>query len=316
MGSTPKGSPPDPLMRSSGWTTLTTCNIRDTMEGASSYSRGGGPARCRGFGTRGWEVVGRTWTRRPPIPYRVVVRREGSGSPTRRAPRSAFGAKGRLGYRQGHDVSLYPTTKGSTRGLDTDTTSPGILLPATLDSSCSTYLTAPGWPSCVRIAGCRARAHTRVDRQVVSGAFAFCPHSASTASRPANSQSVQQLDSEARRPGRPRDSATPVCVVAGGGRAPDSDGTYDPTPDTHGGLGGTPYRQSPLGQLAGACHRVRPPDPRWEATARATQAGNAGPRARARGRRKNHHRHQRLSIAERYHLAPLTLTRNTHSLDS
>ena len=99
-------------------------------------------------------------------------------------------------------------------------------------------------------------------------------------------------------------------------RAPDSDGTYDPTPDTHGGLGGTPYRQSPLGQLAGACHRVRPPDPRWEATARATQAGNAGPRARARGRRKNHHRHQRLSIAERYHLAPLTLTRNTHSLDS
>ena len=151
-------------MRSSGWTTLTTCNIRDTMEGASSYSRGSGLARCRGFGTRGWEVVGRTWTRRPPIPYRVVVRREGSGSPTRRAPRSAFGAKGRLGYRQGHDVSLYPTTKGSTRGLDTDTTSPGILLPATLDSSCSTYLTAPGWPSCVRIAGCRARAHTRVDR--------------------------------------------------------------------------------------------------------------------------------------------------------
>ena len=36
LGSTPKGSPPDPLMRSSGWTTLTTCNIRDTMEGASS----------------------------------------------------------------------------------------------------------------------------------------------------------------------------------------------------------------------------------------------------------------------------------------
>ena len=58
------------------------------------------------------------------------------------------------------------------------------------------------------------------------------------------------------------------------------------------------------------------PTLRWEATARATQAGNAGPRARARGRRKNHHRHQRLSIAERYHLAPLTLTRNTHSLDS
>ena len=126
LGSTPKGSPPDPLMRSSGWTTLTTCNIRDTMEGASSYSRGSGLARCRGFGTRGWEVVGRTWTRRPPIPYRVVVRREGSGSPTRRAPRSAFGAKGRLGYRQGHDVSLYPTTKGSTRGLDTYPTSPGL----------------------------------------------------------------------------------------------------------------------------------------------------------------------------------------------
>ena len=99
LGSTPKGSPPDPLMRSSGWTTLTTCNIRDTMEGASSYSRGSGLARCRGFGTRGWEVVGRTWTRRPPIPYRAVVRREGSGSPTRRAPRSAFGTKGRLGYR-------------------------------------------------------------------------------------------------------------------------------------------------------------------------------------------------------------------------
>jgi hypothetical protein len=146
LGSTPKGSPPDPLMRSSGWTTLTTCNIRDTMEGASSYSRGGGLARCRGFGTRGWEVVGRTWTRRPPIPYRVVVRREGSGSPTRRAPRSAFGAKGRLGYRQGHDVSLCPTTKGSNRGLDINATSPGLLLPATLDSSCSTYLTAPGWP--------------------------------------------------------------------------------------------------------------------------------------------------------------------------
>ena len=129
-----------------------------------AYSRGGGPARCRGFGTCGWEVVGRTWTRRPPIPYRVVVRREGSGSPTRRAPRSAFGAKGRLGYRQGYDVSLYPTTKGSTCGLDTNPTSPGLLLPATLDSSCSTYLTAPGWPSCVRIAGCRARAHTRVER--------------------------------------------------------------------------------------------------------------------------------------------------------
>jgi hypothetical protein len=61
-------------------------------------------------------------------------------------------------------VSLYPTTKGSTRGLDIDLTSPGILLPATLDSSCSTYLTAPGWPSCVRRAGCRARALTRVDR--------------------------------------------------------------------------------------------------------------------------------------------------------
>ena len=58
---------------------LSTCNIRDTMEGASSYSRGGGPARCRGFGTCGWEVVGRTWTRRPSIPYRGVVRREGSG---------------------------------------------------------------------------------------------------------------------------------------------------------------------------------------------------------------------------------------------
>ena len=43
------------------------------------YSRGGGPARCRGFGTCGWEVVGRTWTRRPSIPYRGVVRREGSG---------------------------------------------------------------------------------------------------------------------------------------------------------------------------------------------------------------------------------------------
>ena len=199
------------------------------------YSRGGGPARCRGFGTRGWEVVGRTWTRRPPIPYRVVVRREGSGSPTRRAPRSAFGAKGRLGYRQGHDVSLYPTTKGSTRGLDINATSPGLLLPATLDSSCSTNLTAPGWPSCVRIAGCRARAHTRVDRLVVSGTV-FCPHSASTAARPADSQSVQQLDSEARRPGRPRDSATPVCVVAGGGRAPDSDGTHEPgPPDAAGG---------------------------------------------------------------------------------
>ena len=118
-----------------------------------TFSRGGGPARCRGFGTCGWEVVGRTWTRRPPIPYRVVVRREGSGSPTRRAPRLAFGAKGRLGYRQGQDVSLYPTTKGSTRGLDTYPTSPGILLPATLDSSCSTYLTAPGWSSCVRLAG-------------------------------------------------------------------------------------------------------------------------------------------------------------------
>ena len=140
-------------MRSSGWTTLTTCNIRDTMEGASSYSRGGGLARCRGFGTRGWEVVGRTWTRRPPIPYRAVVRREGSGSPTRRAPRSAFGAKGRLGYRQGHDVSLYPTTKGSTRGLDTDTTSPGILLPATLDCSYSTYRLRQARPVCVRRAG-------------------------------------------------------------------------------------------------------------------------------------------------------------------
>ena len=99
-------------------------------------------------------------------------------------------------------------------------------------------------------------------------------------------------------------------------RAPDSDGTHDPTPDTHGGLSGTPYRQSPLGQLAGACLRVRPPDPSLEATARAIQAGNAGPRARTRGRRKDYHRHQRLSIADRYHLAPLTLTRNAHSLDS
>ncbi len=82
------------------------------------------------------------------------------------------------------------------------------------------------------------------------------------------------------------------------------------------GLSGTPYRQQPLGQFAGPCHRVRPPDPRWEATVRATHAGTAGPRARARGRRKDHHRHQRLSIADRYHLAPLTLTRNAHSLDS
>ena len=41
MGSTPKGSPPDPLMRSTGWTTLTTCNIRDTMEGASSAGEAG-----------------------------------------------------------------------------------------------------------------------------------------------------------------------------------------------------------------------------------------------------------------------------------
>ncbi len=31
------------------------------------------------FGTCGWEVVGRTWTRRQSIPYRGVVRREGSG---------------------------------------------------------------------------------------------------------------------------------------------------------------------------------------------------------------------------------------------
>ncbi len=66
---------------------------------------------------------------------------------------------------------------------------------------------------------------------------------------------------------------------------------------------------------AGPCHRVRPPDPRWEATSRATHDGTAGPRARARGRRKDYHRRQRLSIAGRYHLAPLTLTRNAHSLD-
>ena len=215
LGSTPKGSPPDPLMRSSGWTTLTTCNIRDTMEGASSYSRGSGLARCRGFGTRGWEVVGRTWTRRPPIPYRVVVRREGSGSPTRRAPRPAFGAKGRLGYRQGHDVSLYPTTKGSTRGLDTDTTSPGILLPATLDSSCSTYLTAPGWPSCVRIAGCRARAHTRVDRLGGLGTV-MCPplrvHGL-TARRQSVCPAVGLGRSTARRAAG---LGSPACVAAGG----------------------------------------------------------------------------------------------------
>jgi hypothetical protein len=44
-----------------------------------TFSRGSGPARCRGFGTCGWEVVGRTWTRRPSIPYHGAVRREGSG---------------------------------------------------------------------------------------------------------------------------------------------------------------------------------------------------------------------------------------------
>ena len=70
------------------------------------------------------------------------------------------------------------------------------------------------------------------------------------------------------------------------------------------GLIGTPYRQQPLGQFAGPCHRVRPPDPLWEATPRATHDGIAGPRARARGRRKDFHRHLRLSIGGRYHLAP------------
>lgn len=143
------------------------------------------------------------------------------------------------------------------------------------------------------------------------------PHSASMASRPAGSLSVQQLDSEARRPGGPRDSTPPVCVVAGGSRAPDSDGTHEPSP----GCGLRPQRNpipaaAPLASSPGPCHRVRPPDPRWEATTCATHAGTAGPRARARGRRKDLHRHQRLSIADRYHLAPLILTRSIHSLDS
>ena len=56
LGSTPKGRPQprgaDPCLL-----------IRDTTEGASSISRGGGLARCRGFGTRRRVVVGRTRTR-------------------------------------------------------------------------------------------------------------------------------------------------------------------------------------------------------------------------------------------------------------
>jgi hypothetical protein len=112
-------------------------------------------------------------------------------------------------------VSLYPTTKGSTRGLDTDTTSPGILLPATLDSSCSTYLTAPGWPSCVRIAGCRARAHTRVDRLGGLGTV-MCPplrvHGL-TARRQSVCPAVGLGRSTARRAAG---LGSPVCVAAGG----------------------------------------------------------------------------------------------------
>ncbi len=42
------------------------------------------------------------------------------------------------------------------------------------------------------------------------------------------------------------------------------------------------------------------PDPRWEATQRATHVGTAGPRARARGTAGDYHRQQRLSIAGRY----------------
>jgi hypothetical protein len=88
------------------------------------------------------------------------------------------------------------------------------------------------------------------------------PHPGSMASRPAGRLSVQQLDSEARRPGGPRAPAPPVCGIAGGGS--DARLGWDPRAqlrDADCGLIGTPYRQQPLGQFAGPCHRVRPVAP-------------------------------------------------------
>ena len=78
------------------------------------------------------------------------------------------------------------------------------------------------------------------------------PYPVSTASRPAGRMPVQQLDSEVRRPGGPRDPAPPVCGVAGwelGARL-----GWDPRAqlrDADCGLIGTPYRdrQQPLGQV-------------------------------------------------------------------
>jgi hypothetical protein len=112
------------------------------------------------------------------------------------------------------------------------------------------------------------------------------PHPGSMALRPAGRMPVQQLDSEDRRPdiGGPGRGTPPRCGVAG--RPPGARLGWDPRAqlrslrDVDCGPVRTPYRQQPLGQFAGPCHRVRPSDPRWEATQRAAHVGIAGlPRA-------------------------------------
>ena len=78
------------------------------------------------------------------------------------------------------------------------------------------------------------------------------PHPDSMASRPAGRLSVQQLDSEVRRPGGPRDPAPPAVGVAGGSRTPDSDGTDEHGPATRTVASSEPHTgSSPLASSPG-----------------------------------------------------------------
>ena len=128
--------------------------------------------------------------------------------------------------------------------------------------------------------------------------------------------SVQQLDSEVRRPGGPRDPAPPAVGVAGGSRTPDSDGTDEHSPATRTVASSEPHTgSSPLASSPGPATEFDLPTragrPRYVPPTTGSPDHGPAP-GTVRGLPPTPKVEYRRPVPPCF---PLTLTRSAHSLD-